>query len=90
MFLEQLKKYWKFHQGPQFEIGDRVLLTDTTFLKLPRKIAAIGWNNTDGYYFYAIAGIKNQLFIDSDLIDYNYTKSHNVLRFTKSEEKFNA
>lgn len=72
--IEQLKKYWKFQQGPHFEIGERVSIMDGIWLKLPRKVVAIGWNNTKGEYFYALTGITDKLFLQKDLIDFNYMR----------------
>lgn len=68
MVLKELKKSWTFHKGARYEVGDQVLIMYGGWLKLPRKIAVIGWNNHGGYYFYALKGVNDALFRDSDLM----------------------
>lgn len=85
--LENLKKFLKFHQGSEFDVGDRVIILDKEILRLPRKIAAIGWNNTGGHYFYAVSGVKDRLFLSSDLLDYAYHRGPIGWKKDESPEK---
>lgn len=74
MLLKEIKKSWKFHQGPRYELGDQVLIMEGGWLKLPRKIAAIGWNNKGGYFFYALKGVNDALFRDVDIMPAEFGK----------------
>lgn len=69
MRIQKLTKWWKYQVGPKYEIGDQVFSIENGWLKLPRKISAIGWNNAgEGTFFYSLTGIKNEVFVEQNLL----------------------
>lgn len=84
VWLAGMKKRWAFMQGPAFDCGEKVLIVKDNWLKLPRKVSKIGWNETTGFYFFALEGIKAELFKTDQLMEYNDI-SDNILKFKPSK-----
>jgi hypothetical protein len=57
-----------------FSVGQSVVILDSSYLKLPRKITIIGWNNAESTFFYGVEGMKNTLFLQKELMDHELAK----------------
>lgn len=65
--LTKIKNLFLFFNGPYYDLGESVVVINGQWLRLPRKIKAIGWNNTGGYFFYGLDGLKNEVFKETDI-----------------------
>lgn len=73
--LENFYKKLTWLTGPKFEVGEKVIVLDGKTLKIPREVKVIGWNEGGGHFFYALEGIKDELFKESTLLSWIYTNS---------------